>query len=110
MINKQQQIRGFLLLIASFFVIFSVLGSVIYWSYTRTIFQNSDTAITQQIKQYDLAGALQNSADANRKSPLLLQSNMLADVWVYDKNKKLVIDDRIPEPMQSTYKKKFIQT
>ena len=109
-INKQQQIRGFLLLIASFFVIFSVLGSVIYWSYTRTIFQNSDTAITQQIKQYDLAGALQNSADANRKSPLLLQSNMLADVWVYDKDKKLVVDDRIPEPMQSTYKKKFKYT
>ena len=33
--NKQQQIRGFLLLIASFFVIFSILGGVMYWSYTR---------------------------------------------------------------------------
>lgn len=106
-INKQQQIRGFLLLIASFFVIFSVLGSVIYWSYTRTIFQNSDTAISQQIKQFDLTGALQNSADANRKAPLLLQSNMLSDVWVYDKSKKLVIDERIPEAMQTVYKQKF---
>lgn len=109
-INKQQQIRGFLLLIASFFVIFTVLGGVIYWSYTRTIFRNSDTALTQQIKQFDLAGALQNSSDSNRKAPLLLQSNMLADVWVYDKDKKLVLDDRIPESMQSLYKKQFKYT
>ena len=96
-INKQQQIRGFLLLIASFFVIFSVLGGVIYWSYTRTIFQNSDSAITQQIKQFNLAGALRDSEDTNRKSPMLLQSNTLADVWVYDKDKHLLLDDRIPE-------------
>ena len=106
-INKQQQIRGFLLLIASFFVIFSVLGGVIYWSYTRTIFQNSDSAITQQIKQFNLAGALRDSEDTNRKSPMLLQSNTLADVWVYDKDKHLLLDDRIPESLQEIYRKQF---
>ncbi|MGX7051270.1 sensor histidine kinase [Leuconostoc palmae] len=106
-INKQQQIRGFLLLIVSFFVIFSVLGGVMFISYTRTIFQNSDLAINQQIKQFNLAGALKDSEDSNRKSPMLLQSNTLADVWVYDKNKKLIVDDHVPEPLQEIYRKQF---
>jgi len=106
-INKQQQIRGFLLLIASFFIIFSVLGSVIYLSYIRTVFQNSDNAIKQQIKQFDLAGELEHSSATNKNTPLMLQTNTRADVWTYNSQKKLLIDTRLPESMQDMYRRQF---
>jgi len=95
-INKQQQIRGFLLLIASFFFIFSILGGVMYWSYTRTVFSNSDAAITQQIRNFELAGALDNADTTERKAPLLLETNTLANVWLYDSRKNLILDARLP--------------
>lgn len=109
-INKQQQIRGFLLLIASFFVIFSILGGVMYWSYTRTVFRNSDAAITQQIRQFELAGALSNAEGADRKAPLLLETNTLASVWLYDSHKNLVLDSRLPEATKAVFSKQFKYT
>lgn len=109
-INKQQQIRGFLLLIASFFVIFSILGGVMYWSYTGTVFRNSDAAITQQIRQFELAGALANSEGADRKAPLLLETNTLASVWLYDNHRSLVLDSRLPEATKAVFNKQFKYT
>ena len=109
-INKQQQIRGFLLLIASFFVIFSILGGVMYWSYTRTVFRNSDAAITQQIRNFELAGALDNDDATERKAPLLLETNTLANVWLYDSHKNLVLDARLPEATKELLSKQFKYT
>lgn len=109
-INKQQQIRGFLLLIASFFVIFSILGGVMYWSYTRTVFRNSDAAITQQIRNFELAGALDNADATERKAPLLLETNTLANVWLYDSHKNLVLDARLPEATKELLSKQFKYT
>jgi len=55
-INKKQQVRGFIWLLASFFVIFSILAGVIFLSYTRTVFLSADNAINQAIRLYDNEG------------------------------------------------------
>lgn len=107
-INKKQQVRGFIWLLASFFVIFSILAGVIFLSYTRTVFQSADNAINQSINMYDGQGLLSTSENDVKKSQPIENSNTRANIWLFDKKGKLIIDDTTTDPQQMVLPK-FLQ-
>ena len=104
-INKKQQVRGFIWLLASFFVIFSILASVIFLSYTRTVFQSADNAINEAIRLYDNQGLLSTSDNNVKKSQPIVSSSTRADTWSFDKNGKLIVDTSVTDPRQKAMQK-----
>ncbi|MFT8757180.1 sensor histidine kinase [Leuconostoc pseudomesenteroides] len=104
-INKKQQVRGFIWLLASFFVIFSILASVIFLSYTRTVFQSADNAINEAIRLYDNQGLLSTSDNNVKKSQPIVSSSTRADTWSFDKNGKLIVDTSVTDPIQKAMQK-----
>ncbi len=104
-INKKQQVRGFIWLLASFFVIFSILAGVIFLSYTRTVFLSADNAINQAIRLYDNEGLLSTSENDVKKSQPIASSSTRADTWSFDKNGKLIVDTSVTDPRQKAMAK-----
>ncbi|MGQ4574768.1 sensor histidine kinase [Leuconostoc pseudomesenteroides] len=104
-INKKQQVRGFIWLLASFFVIFSILAGVIFLSYTRTVFLSADNAINQAIRLYDNEGLLSTSENDVKKSQPIASSSTRADTWSFDKNDKLIVDTSVTDPRQKAMAK-----
>ena len=104
-INKKQQVRGFIWLLASFFVIFSILAGVIFLSYTRTVFLSADNAINQAIRLYDNEGLLSTSENDVKKSQPIASSSTRADTWSFDKNGKLIVDTSVTDPRQKAMQK-----
>ncbi|MGX4594182.1 sensor histidine kinase [Leuconostoc sp. JNUCC 76] len=109
-INKKQQVRGFIWLLASFFVIFSILASVIFVSYTRTVFNSADSAINQTLSMYDSNGLLSTSDKVVKKpQPLYNNTSTRTETWLFDKNGKLIIDSNTEETRQAALQKALQQ-
>lgn len=109
-INKKQQVRGFIWLLASFFVIFSILASVIFVSYTRTVFNSADLAISQTISMYDSGGLLSTSdKDVKNTQPVYSNSSTRTETWLFDKNGKLIIDNNVADTRQASLQKSLQQ-
>ncbi|MCI2168180.1 MAG: sensor histidine kinase, partial [Leuconostoc mesenteroides] len=105
-INKKQQVRGFIWLLASFFVIFSILASVIFVSYTRTVFNSADSAINQTLSMYDSNGLLSTSdKDVKKPQPLYNNTSTRTETWLFDKNGKLIIDSNTEDTRQAALQK-----
>ena len=109
-INKKQQVRGFIWLLASFFVIFSILASVIFVSYTRTVFNSADSAINQTLSMYDSNGLLSTSdKDVKKPQPLYNNTSTRTETWLFDKNGKLIIDSNTEDTRQAALQKALQQ-
>lgn len=109
-INKKQQVRGFIWLLASFFVIFSILASVIFVSYTRAVFNSADLAISQTISMYDSGGLLSTSdKDVKHTQPVYSNSSTRTETWLFDKNGKLIIDNNVADTRQASLQKSLQQ-
>ncbi|KGB49979.1 histidine kinase [Leuconostoc mesenteroides P45] len=109
-INKKQQVRGFIWLLASFFVIFSILASVIFVSYTRTVFNSADLAINQTLSMYDSNGLLSTSDKAVKKpQPLYNNTSTRTETWLFDKHGKLIIDGNTEDARQAALQKALQQ-
>ncbi|MGO0155295.1 sensor histidine kinase [Leuconostoc mesenteroides] len=109
-INKKQQVRGFIWLLASFFVIFSTLASVIFVSYTRTVFNSADSAINQTISMYDSNGLLSTSdKDVKKPQPLYNNTSTRTETWLFDKNGQLIIDSNTEDARQAALQKALQQ-
>ena len=104
-INKKQLVGGFIWLLASFFVIFSIFAGVIFLSYTRTVFLSADNAINQAIRLYDNEGLLSTSENDVKKSQPIASSSTRADTWSFDKNGKLIVDTSVTDPRQKAMAK-----
>ncbi|MBZ1540503.1 HAMP domain-containing histidine kinase [Leuconostoc mesenteroides] len=109
-INKKQQVSGFIWLLASFFVIFSILASVIFVSYTRTVFNSADSAINQTLSMYDSNGLLSTSdKDVKKPQPLYNNTSTRTETWLFDKNGKLIIDSNTEDTRQAALQKALQQ-
>ncbi|MBZ1516411.1 HAMP domain-containing histidine kinase [Leuconostoc mesenteroides] len=109
-INKKQQVSGFIWLLASFFVIFSILASVIFVSYTRTVFNSADSAINQTLSMYDSNGLLSTSdKDVKKPQPLYNNTSTRTETWLFDKNGKLIIDSNTKDTRQAALQKALQQ-
>lgn len=90
-INKRQQISGFLWQFGAFFVIFTFLGLLIYWTYTRSIYQSSDMAINQQVRVWEQQKYLADDTTTKR-IPSTSIPNTRTEVILFDKKSKVVVD------------------
>lgn len=47
-IHRQQLVKGFIWQVVSFVAIFAVLGTLIYWTYARSVYDSTDSDLAQQ--------------------------------------------------------------
>lgn len=47
-IHQRQLVKSFIWQVVSFVAIFSVLGTLVYWTYARTVYDNADATLLQQ--------------------------------------------------------------
>jgi two-component system sensor histidine kinase CiaH len=100
-INRNEQFRFFLLEILGFLVIFSFVGSLIYFVYTSTVYTNSDAGLQKQVN--DISNfANQQQRNFGDVPPLIpnrpkldVQTSGGQDVLFFDSNNQLVNSSNI---------------
>ncbi|WEV54284.1 HAMP domain-containing sensor histidine kinase [Leuconostocaceae bacterium ESL0723] len=98
-VNRNQQIKGFVWLAFSFMLIFLTLAGVITWNYSHSIYLNSDRVLNDSVAYYDRNGLLAgNTAKPKRPANndrLPVPDDFRGNYLYYDSNQKQIVNETV---------------